>query len=197
MAIQDKNGQIVKAAQTVFAEFGFEKVTIDDVAKKAGMTRTALYYYYKSKVEIFTAVLFYEIEQYAEGLSTLVSNENPAIENLLSFCGRISTLKGRFRNVYKISTSDIHSIESRKIFCDIRTRLTELHGKIIEKILRNDRAIPRGTDFPAVSRIITESIRGISIYPEGRNIDDIRSDMETFCRIFYAGLVHGLNCAGK
>jgi AcrR family transcriptional regulator len=46
--------QIIDAASSCFAEFGYDKTTFDDVAKKAGISRALIYTYFKSKQEFFT-----------------------------------------------------------------------------------------------------------------------------------------------
>lgn len=190
MKTEDKNTQIIKSAQTVFAEHGFSKVTIDDVARQLGMTRTALYYYYKNKEDLFTAVLYYEIEQYAEELTGFISNSGPALDNLLKFCTRYGGLKNRFHNMYKLSVQTIQTIESRKIFCDIRHRIRELHCRIIEKILENDKEIPKQAKTEDAARILSLSIRGIALDSKENDPDKIISDIQKLCRTYYYGLIN-------
>lgn len=55
--------QIMAAAKRLFQVYGLAKVTMDDVAKAIGKGRSSLYYYYKSKDEIFDAVLKIEIRE--------------------------------------------------------------------------------------------------------------------------------------
>lgn len=53
--------QILQAAQQLFQKHGYQKVTMDDVAKAIGKGRSSLYYYYKNKDEVFDAVIDAEI----------------------------------------------------------------------------------------------------------------------------------------
>ena len=55
--------QILQAAKRLFTVHGLAKVTMDDVAKAIGKGRSSLYYYYKSKDEIFDAVMNIEIQK--------------------------------------------------------------------------------------------------------------------------------------
>src|SRR5581483_4276952 len=55
--------QILQAAQQLFQKHGYQKVTMDDVAKAIGKGRSSLYYYYKSKDEVFDAVMDVEIDE--------------------------------------------------------------------------------------------------------------------------------------
>jgi TetR/AcrR family transcriptional regulator, transcriptional repressor of aconitase len=49
--------QIIDAASACFTEYGYDKTTFDDVAKKAGISRTLIYTYFKSKQEFFFAMM--------------------------------------------------------------------------------------------------------------------------------------------
>ena len=47
--------KIVSEAFTVFLAKGFEKTTMDDIAARLGVTKPAIYRYYKNKEELFLA----------------------------------------------------------------------------------------------------------------------------------------------
>ncbi len=55
--------QILGAAKRLFSQYGFAKVTMDDVAKAIGKGRSTLYYYYKSKDEVLDAVITKQIHE--------------------------------------------------------------------------------------------------------------------------------------
>ena len=52
----DAKRRIVLAAMEVMAESGYEKITIDDVAKKIGVTKGAVYWYFRSKSALIQEV---------------------------------------------------------------------------------------------------------------------------------------------
>ncbi|MFA8343041.1 MAG: TetR/AcrR family transcriptional regulator [Rhodothermaceae bacterium] len=45
--------QIIENASLLFQKWGFHKTTMEDIAKATGKAKSSLYYYYKSKNEIF------------------------------------------------------------------------------------------------------------------------------------------------
>ena len=49
-------GEIVDAALEVFAEKGFAAAKLDDIARRAGISKATLYLYFETKEEIFRAV---------------------------------------------------------------------------------------------------------------------------------------------
>lgn len=54
---------ILRAAERVFQKWGLNKTTMEDIASEAGKGKSTLYYYYKSKEEIFDAVVTTEFEE--------------------------------------------------------------------------------------------------------------------------------------
>jgi AcrR family transcriptional regulator len=49
----EKESKILEAAQTVFLRYGFRRVTMNDIAEEAGMSRPALYLVFANKEEVF------------------------------------------------------------------------------------------------------------------------------------------------
>ena len=49
--------KILNAAQKEFMQFGYTKVTVDEVAKSAGVSKKTIYQYFNSKEDIFWEVM--------------------------------------------------------------------------------------------------------------------------------------------
>jgi AcrR family transcriptional regulator len=77
--------QILKAAKHLFQLYGLAKVTMDDVAKAIGKGRSSLYYYYKSKDEIFDAVVMIEIREMLTAMTSAVSQASGVEQKLRAF----------------------------------------------------------------------------------------------------------------
>lgn len=54
--------QVVQSARQVFARYGYKKTALDDIAREARKGKSTIYYYFKSKDEIFKAVIDAEAE---------------------------------------------------------------------------------------------------------------------------------------
>jgi len=52
----DRKEEILRAAFEVFKKYGFAKATMEDVAYQCGIKKTALYYYFKNKEDLFKTV---------------------------------------------------------------------------------------------------------------------------------------------
>src|ERR1700730_3909640 len=51
-----RKNQILDAAMTVFARSGFHEARMDDIVQESGLSKGTLYWYFKSKEEIITAI---------------------------------------------------------------------------------------------------------------------------------------------
>jgi len=65
----DAKRRIILAAMEVMAESGYEKLTIDDVAKKIGATKGAVYWYFQNKNALIQEVLV-TIEKELENIAS-------------------------------------------------------------------------------------------------------------------------------
>jgi AcrR family transcriptional regulator len=76
---------VIVAAQRLFQQYGLAKVTLEDIAKAIGKGKSTLYYYYKSKEEIFTAVMDREIGEVMVQMAKAVEAATTAEEKLCVF----------------------------------------------------------------------------------------------------------------
>ena len=69
---EERKNQILEAAIAVFARLGFQQTRMDDIASQAGLSKGALYLYYKSKDAIIAALLKYFFAQEFKRLQAFV-----------------------------------------------------------------------------------------------------------------------------
>ena len=58
-----KNENIITAARELFIQYSFDKVSMDEIAKKAGVTKKTIYYYFRDKQELFQYFISEELEK--------------------------------------------------------------------------------------------------------------------------------------
>jgi AcrR family transcriptional regulator len=71
----EKDFQILQAARELFSQFGLKKVTIDDIAKEARVSKATIYRRYKNKQQIFNDVVNFEVDQLLTAISLAVEQE--------------------------------------------------------------------------------------------------------------------------
>lgn len=69
---------ILAGARELFIHYGFKKTTMEDIAKKIGKSKSSLYYYYKTKEEIFEAMACEDMEQQHRLALSMMKKEESA-----------------------------------------------------------------------------------------------------------------------
>jgi AcrR family transcriptional regulator len=74
---------ILYAATFLFLKDGFQKVSVDDIAKEAGMTKATVYYYFETKAELFKEAMVALMDRIREQIMLLLGSDKPLYERLL------------------------------------------------------------------------------------------------------------------
>ncbi len=74
--------QILEAALDVVVEKGYEKSRMDDIVRVAGLSKGAIYWYYKSKKEVYLSLVNHWVFKYSATLNHIVEEDLPASDQL-------------------------------------------------------------------------------------------------------------------
>jgi len=74
MSETDVKNSIVESATIYFSKYGFHKTTMDEIAKHIHKAKGVLYYYFKSKEELFNEVLKQELSNVKTELSKTINS---------------------------------------------------------------------------------------------------------------------------
>lgn len=122
--------EIILAAQKLFQQYGIQKTTMEDIARAMGKGKSTLYYYYKSKEEIFDAVVRHEMNEVFEVSRRAVDQAEGASEKLRAFFSVSFTVSKSRANLYKIVRDEIALEDLSRANHIIR----EMNGKTIAMI---------------------------------------------------------------
>jgi len=100
--------EILTGARELFERFGFKKTTMEDIARQIGKSKSALYYYYKTKEEIFEAVVLNEIATSQAKTAEVVKTEVSATKKFrVLFTYSLQEVKEK-ANKFSIFKSDMY-----------------------------------------------------------------------------------------
>jgi AcrR family transcriptional regulator len=129
---RDTRARVQKIALELFAEQGYEKTSLREIAERLGVTKAALYYHFKSKEDIvhsFTDDYFAEIDALLEWAQDQPRNEAARREMLDRYVGIVLTGSEvfRFLEQNRAAVQSMESAESGKErFARFRGRLDAL-----------------------------------------------------------------------
>ena len=85
---EERKNQILDAAGKVFARLGFQKTRMDDIVEESGLSKGALYWYYKSKDDLIFAIFDRMFAREFEYLRQIQHAEGSASERIWQFVDR-------------------------------------------------------------------------------------------------------------
>jgi AcrR family transcriptional regulator len=71
-----KRRQIVEGARQIFLQHGFDAASMNDIARKAGVSKGTLYVYFENKEQLFEAIVHEECQVHAERTFNLDSTDH-------------------------------------------------------------------------------------------------------------------------
>ncbi|MEZ5451166.1 MAG: TetR/AcrR family transcriptional regulator [Thiolinea sp.] len=86
---QRNEKKIIAAAEIEFAQHGFKGASIQNIAKRAGLPKANVHYYFSSKLELYGEILAGILELWDGALSELKAEDDPATALHAYICSKI------------------------------------------------------------------------------------------------------------
>jgi len=185
----DKRTEIIDAAQSLFAQFGLKKVTTDDIARKARVSKATVYKHYKNKSDIFTDVTRIEAEQLLEAIREAVDNEDTVTGKFKAhLLMRICKIH-EFSNFHKV-TQDTWG-ESWPHIVQVRKRFLAEEMEIVKSILRlgNKRKELNVQQIDLAAHIMIVAVTSVEY---NWAMDELHIPLEKYVDMMLYMLIHGL-----
>ena len=178
---EGRRRDILLAAARVFARDGYANATLDDVAAQMGVTKGVIYYYFRSKEDIFTEIRATAVREAIERLEAIIARGDPpevtlraAIRDLVS---HIFDDLDRFANVLRAGHR--LSEESHAHVRSLQRAYERLVRGIVEAGIRSGAFID--LDPALMTFTMLRAVLGVPDWysPEGRLAPDEIADQVT------------------
>lgn len=138
---------IIEAVTRLLAEFGFEAMTVDQVAADVGMSKASLYKHFASKEQLAAAVMVRLLDQTIEKVESL-AQDTPAIDRLREVLrwALASRMQGGLPLLPSTSPALRAALMSDQAYLQRVGRLNELVDAVIEQAQKDgsiSSALPR------------------------------------------------------
>lgn len=131
---------LTDAAREIFAERGYHGASIRDVAKRAGLSLSALYYWYAGKQELLSAVLEDSVNDYFHtGDSALHASEDDPASRLCALVRATVEYRIRRQVDSAIAAQEFRNLEQpyRQRLVELRDSATQLWQDIVDEGVRD------------------------------------------------------------
>jgi AcrR family transcriptional regulator len=140
--------KLLTAAAKVFAERGFERASVDDIAAEAGLSKGTLYWNFKSKEDLFEALLEEHIDSRARAVVEMTESAPADQDMAVEASRRFADLLQEERQLVLLS----HEYWSRATRDpEIRKRYAKRQAKLREELARALEARARQLGAPPFS----------------------------------------------
>jgi AcrR family transcriptional regulator len=82
---EEFRNKVIITAGLIFSRYGFRKTTMEEIARALKMGKSSIYYYFKSKEEIFEAVVLFEANILRNELTTAIKSVESPVEKLKNY----------------------------------------------------------------------------------------------------------------
>ena len=193
MAVSKTRAKLVDVARQLFAKKGVDNTTMNDIAVASTKGRRTLYTYFKSKEEIYVAVVESELDKLAEALDKVVAeNIAPDVKILKLIETHLDAIKLIVHRNGTLRASffrDIWQVER------VRRNLNLHEIALFKQVLTegNDQGLFDVDNVDILADILHYCVKGIEVpYIRGKIGDDLddRQGWEYVAKIVYGALGH-------
>jgi TetR/AcrR family acrAB operon transcriptional repressor len=188
--------RILDAAMLVFRRQGFRRSSIEQAAEAAGLTRQALYHHFKSKEELFRAVierlhdnaLAAEIAAGEAAEQAGGSLADILITEITARIGEVIAPPEGSPHIEELFSE--HLLQARDIYQKYTIRYAAQLTSTIERVCRRQRLALKDMTAPDLTRYVEMAFHGTkSAYPKMQPADAFLRDFGIMVRTLVAGAV--------
>ena len=188
ITLSDTQCAIVKAAQDIFARFGFRKATVNDIARAAHKAKSSIYRYFKSKEEIFQTIVEKESQILKEKIERSINAQSNPREKIRTYViTRMKVLK-KLANFYSALKDEY--LEHYAFIEKIRKKYLDDETKMIEKILRTgvEQGVFMIENIELTAFAIIVALKGLEYPLIAQSISNTGQGINSLLEILFRGI---------
>lgn len=145
--------QILRTAAYLFMEHGFEKVSLEGVAKACGITKASVYYYFNNKAILFTECLQFVLKMAYDQTAKLVHSPGPLRQRMLEVAIRhMNNAHVEFETMMREASSGLTEEQAESIRASEHA-LHELIASVFQQAIDEGEIV--GNDAMLLAHIFT------------------------------------------
>jgi AcrR family transcriptional regulator len=160
-----KRSRILDGAMKVFLAYGYSRVTMDDIARAAEVSRPALYLLFKNKAEIYRAIGTMLLDASAEAGRAALAADGPFAERMLAAieCSLIAMMETIRNSPHGAEILDMKNSLAGDLAVVWRDRLRQSFGAAIAaEASRNKLDLAaRGLSAGALADLLLDGLEGM------------------------------------
>ena len=147
---EKRKEKIFRAAVWCFNKKGYYETTIDAIASRAKVSKGSIYYYFKSKKELFLELFHYRVNKYFDQLKDYIKEEKSPDIRLRMFINKSSQFlkenEDFFRFCLEFLSLGVREPEIRKVMTVFYNDSIKTFGRLINEGIESGKFRDLGSD---------------------------------------------------
>lgn len=170
---EKRKEKVFKAAVWCFNKRGYYETTIDAIAAKAKVSKGSIYYYFRSKKELFLELFHYRVNRYFDQIKAYIQEGQSPDERLRMFINKSSQFlkenEDFFRFCLEFLSMGVREPEIREVMTIFYKDSIETFKQLLEEGVQSGRFRDLGSD--RVARTIYFLFMGVFFTYFSVNVD--------------------------
>ncbi len=187
MRAAERRAQLLDVARRVFGTSGFHAVSMDDVAKEAGVTKPILYDHFPSKKELYLALLEADLavlhEKVHEALESPIGNRERIRASFQAYFDFVEEEADGFRLLMQ------ETVGAER---DFRERVAQVRDQILSEVADLIARESRGTldreHAETVALALVGMVETVAQHDPGRPAESRRAAVDILVRLAWRGI---------
>lgn len=128
--------QLLDTAVTLFAERGYGGATTAELAKAAGVTEPIIYRHFRSKKDLFIAVIDRTSDLTMRTWERQLRSARDPAQRLRRLIGANPMVTDRGKGIYRVIVQAMMEIEDPEILAALQRHIIKLHEFVTEEVVR-------------------------------------------------------------
>lgn len=130
----NKRDRILQTASEVFARYGYDKTTLDDIGKKCGLNKASLYYYFSNKEDIYVQVIMAETTIFINELQAQTATLKTTAEKIRHYLIERVKRYEAVLNLTQLSFEALQKVEPlfKELYVTVRAKEVDFLEEILQ-----------------------------------------------------------------
>lgn len=186
--MNDKKNRITAVAKEMIALYGFKKTTMNEIAAKARIGKSSMYYYFKNKEDIFAEIVRIDSDHFRQKLNDAIQKAYSPQDKIMQYVRtRMLHLK-ELSNFYKTLTNEYldHYFFIEQVREDFYHFENNILSELINEGIRQNIFEP--CDVDVAVRMIAIAIKGLEYPLFVQKEQDLERESQQMMEIIFKGI---------
>jgi AcrR family transcriptional regulator len=159
-----KRARILEGAMKVFLAYGFDRTTMDDIARAAEVSRPALYLQFKNKTDIYRAIAQAMLEAAVSHAQTALAGDEPFADRVFSALdgGMLQMMRAVEESPHGAEILDMKNALAEDIIETWRAKMSDsLAGAVQREARRKGSNLKNGFSSAGLADFVLDALEGM------------------------------------